>query len=178
MDRDHNLHVIEEIKTIAMRSQYFRDNLVDLAIPTQFRTKDFKRIVEKVIRNQFNHLRREHRKSNLPVAAQTALKISKKKNSRIRNVSSTKKRAKNTLPIFFFLILILKQKLTRRKKAFDTLLATGSITDFGTEDDCKSLLKMDYMSEEEDLEVIGSSNVATSFKVLTPLWRSEKVNNI
>lgn len=78
--------------------------------------------------------------------------------------------------IFIFYLLILKQSLQLRNKRLAAFHGNkAEITaEFGTEQECLTLLEnKDYISDEEPLEF--EHGYASSFKVLSPSWRSKKV---
>jgi hypothetical protein len=63
----------------------------------------------------------------------------------------------------------------KRKATFSSNKGTVACTIGESIEDCESFLISECMSEEEDDEFYNNSLIVSSFRILTPSWRSDKV---
>ncbi|KAL0582229.1 hypothetical protein ABG067_007945 [Albugo candida] len=145
---EHNTRVFRNIELLAFKTQYFKDYLLE-GDTTLYKNTLLEKNTHKVIRNHFEYKQKLEKRKDIPVEVVTASRLKNKLYGRI------------------------KRKLDYRTTAF--MLNEEVVTqEFGTKEECSALLKKEFMSDDEDDELVNG-DVAVTIVTKRPAWRSDKI---
>ncbi|KAI9324701.1 hypothetical protein BD770DRAFT_417111 [Pilaira anomala] len=147
-----NKEVLQAVLLLSAQTAYFKQHICN--DKGEFKSKLRRKQFESACRGRYN-----------------TLKTAMIKSQRDFNVIQEEKVAKRVTARVY-------RKWLKRAEIF------GSFKDIITQevdapvDECKAFIITECMSDEEDDELYEGSDAAASFKVLTPSWRSDKLNKL